>query len=154
MVDKCDGCNHQRKSLDFVGYCYMFDEEPETLPCGQHDKYKEVRQATAALIAKHPFMVHLLVLEALTGTKRQSWTTPLTHLTEVMSKSPDKAERCPALLFHGRGHQSRTKCQRPKGHQGQHYAIYGNGEEEAYWSKPSQCTGYFGQSPEHDKGDG
>ncbi len=69
MDGNCEGCQHIRNADDFIGFCYMFDTEPETLPCGQHDKYKEVRQATAALLVKSPFMVHLLMLETLTGRK-------------------------------------------------------------------------------------
>jgi hypothetical protein len=63
MSKKCDGCQHIRNADDFVGFCYMFDEEPETLPCGQHDKYKEVRKATAKRIRKNPLILHLLAME-------------------------------------------------------------------------------------------
>jgi hypothetical protein len=35
----------------------MFENKPETLPCGQHDKYKEIRQATGKMLRKHPLML-------------------------------------------------------------------------------------------------
>ncbi len=55
----CEGCHHIRNADDFEGFCYMFDKEPEVLPCGQHDKYKAIRKATGKMLLKNPFLFHL-----------------------------------------------------------------------------------------------
>lgn len=41
--EKCTGCKHITNNL--MGFCYMFSDKPEVLPCGQHDKYAEQRKA-------------------------------------------------------------------------------------------------------------
>lgn len=56
---------------------------------------------------------------------------------------------CSATLWHGRGHQSRTKCQL-KGHHITHYAVYGGEEQEAYWKTNEICTGFFDEPPQED----
>ena len=61
--EKCHGCQHDRPSS--TDYCYMFEAEPVRLPCGQHDKYKHIRQETGKLMRKHPMVLQLLVLESL-----------------------------------------------------------------------------------------
>lgn len=40
---KCNGCRHQLS--DQGGFCYMFEREPDILPCAQHDKYADLRRA-------------------------------------------------------------------------------------------------------------
>ena len=44
----CDGCRHILSDGD--GWCYMFKDEPETLPCGQHNMYAEQRKITGQKI--------------------------------------------------------------------------------------------------------
>jgi hypothetical protein len=51
----CEGCSHAKHQEE--GFCYMFEQQPEELPCGQHDKFKEVRRATGELIRKHPLIL-------------------------------------------------------------------------------------------------
>ncbi len=71
MDGKCEGCQHNRPSS--TDYCYMFEAKPEKLPCGQHDKYKDMRQATGRLLRVSPFLVHLMTIEAMTMTKEQKF---------------------------------------------------------------------------------
>lgn len=46
----CHGCKHRRNISK--QWCYMFDKKPNTLPCGQHDKFKLYRKITGNLIYK------------------------------------------------------------------------------------------------------
>jgi hypothetical protein len=48
----------------------MFEKEPEELPCGQHDKYKEIRKVTGKMIMDNPFLLHLMVTESLLTAKK------------------------------------------------------------------------------------
>ncbi len=69
MDKKCIGCSNNRPSS--TDYCYMFEEKPATIPCGQHDKYKDMRQATGRLLRVSPFLVHLMTMESMMQTKEQ-----------------------------------------------------------------------------------
>ena len=40
----CEGCRFIEPSF-VEEFCYMFEKAPEKLPCAQHDKYKELREA-------------------------------------------------------------------------------------------------------------
>jgi hypothetical protein len=40
---KCEGCQH-RNHAEAGGWCYMFAEAPEELPCSQHDKFEDARR--------------------------------------------------------------------------------------------------------------
>lgn len=51
---------------------------------------------------------------------------------------------CPAVIFHGPGHQSHTHCH-VKGRHVVHYADYGEGL--AQWTKPKTFSNYFDQPP-------
>jgi len=53
--DRCAGCRHAEHSGE--GFCYLFIERPETLPCGQHDKYTSGREAMGRMIRKNPLML-------------------------------------------------------------------------------------------------
>ncbi len=57
-----------------------------------------------------------------------------------------KKETCSATLYHGPGHQSRTKCQL-EGKHTTHFAIYGSHEKEAEWRGKEKCTGFFDEPP-------
>lgn len=65
----CNGCKHKGLATTETCFCYMFDNKPEIIPCGQHDKYEVERRLTGAMMRKHPFMTQLLVLEALGNRK-------------------------------------------------------------------------------------
>ena len=54
-ITECKGCRHAVTECD--GFCYMFEEKPERLPCGQHDKFKAQRDANAKIFAKNPKLV-------------------------------------------------------------------------------------------------
>jgi len=60
MNKECLDCSHS-KHADEVNYCYMFEKAPETLPCGQHDKFAEVRKMTGRLITKHPEILAMMI---------------------------------------------------------------------------------------------
>jgi hypothetical protein len=49
----------------------MFEDKPETVPCGQHDKYASIRKATGRMVKANPFMLHLLMTEAQVMTKER-----------------------------------------------------------------------------------
>ena len=53
--EKCNGCKHITSSN--YQWCYMFKNEPETLPCGQHDKFALERAITGHLIKKNPALI-------------------------------------------------------------------------------------------------
>jgi len=53
---RCAGCRHA-DGAEGDGWCYMFREKPETLPCGQHDKFKAGRDAMARMIRKNPLIL-------------------------------------------------------------------------------------------------
>jgi hypothetical protein len=57
---------------------------------------------------------------------------------------------CYATLFHGNGHQSRTRCQHKHLH-ATHYAVYGSDGQEAHWQGDEASTGFFDEPPEGDK---
>ena len=40
--ENCRGCKHIHYTSS--GFCYMFENRPEILPCAQHDKYAEQRK--------------------------------------------------------------------------------------------------------------
>jgi hypothetical protein len=60
-------------------------------------------------------------------------------------------KRCNAEIYHGPGHQSRTKCQ-ILGEHTIHRAIYGSYDQEAIWKDRKDgkyvCTGCFDEPPE------
>lgn len=60
---RCTGCKHAEDTKD--GWCYMFSEAPSMLPCGQHDKFAELRRVTGKAIRKHPAILIGMVLEAM-----------------------------------------------------------------------------------------
>ncbi len=62
-------------------------------------------------------------------------------------------EKCSAILWHGNGHQSRTKCQL-KGPHLTHYAVYGSDSQEAYWKGGEGVTGFFDEPPEEQDEEG
>jgi hypothetical protein len=51
--------------------------------------------------------------------------------------------RCEAVIHHGGGHQSTSRCERRGPHK-QH----ANGSYGLYWSKMEAFSGYFNESPE------
>ena len=40
---KCEGCQYKQEHSNYQ-WCYMFKNEPDTIPCGQHDMYAEQRK--------------------------------------------------------------------------------------------------------------
>jgi hypothetical protein len=56
----CDGCKYQR--LGDEGWCYMFSEQPESLPCTQHDMFASARAAVGDMLRRRP---HILVMLAM-----------------------------------------------------------------------------------------
>ena len=57
----CDGCKYQHLETD-GGWCYMFRDQPETLPCGQHDKFAAERKAMGSLVRKNPQILALMIM--------------------------------------------------------------------------------------------
>jgi hypothetical protein len=51
---KCEGCRHIKSDND--DFCYMFRHKPEVLPCGQHDKFAEIRKKGGELLRKNPIL--------------------------------------------------------------------------------------------------
>jgi hypothetical protein len=51
----------------------MFEDQPYHVPCGQHDKYKDLRQRSGRLMRKHPIVIQMSVLQSiLMERKRKS----------------------------------------------------------------------------------
>lgn len=71
MNEKCRGCRHDIPTDH--NFCYMFEKQPEQLPCGQHDKYDQMRKAFGKLLLKNPFLMHLVINEAITPLKGEEW---------------------------------------------------------------------------------
>ena len=46
--NRCNGCKHQNDRAN-DDWCYMFEKRPDNLPCGQHDKFAELRRKNGAL---------------------------------------------------------------------------------------------------------
>jgi len=55
-------------------------------------------------------------------------------------------KKCHAVLYHGPGHQSSTKCQITGPHS-IHRAEYGGYRQVAYWIGDEKFTGYFDEPP-------
>lgn len=71
MNIKCHGCSHQDRAPS-TDFCYMLKEEPKQLPCGQHDKYKDMRKAFGKLLLKNPFLMHLVINNTLDDWRQDS----------------------------------------------------------------------------------
>lgn len=64
---------------------------------------------------------------------------------------PTTTEPCPYAVFHGPGHQSRTRC-RIRGPHEVHEAIYGEFNQYATWRGESDSSsGVFDEAPEADE---
>lgn len=48
----CNGCEHKEDIKS--QWCYMFEKQPDILPCCQHDKYKEQCQIMGRKIRENP----------------------------------------------------------------------------------------------------
>lgn len=59
--EACNGCKHQNHLDD--GWCYMFENAPDDLPCAQHDKFEVKRKVTCAIVGRHPVLLTGLALE-------------------------------------------------------------------------------------------
>lgn len=66
-------------------------------------------------------------------------------LTERFFVRP-KGPKCDAVLHHGPGHQSTTKCERVGKHE-VHMCLYGRYERVALWTGDEACTGFFDEPP-------
>lgn len=58
-----------------------------------------------------------------------------------------KVKQCLATIYHGPGHQSRTRCQR-KGRHVIHEANYGSCEQFARWCGLKVFSGIFDEPPQ------
>lgn len=63
-------------------------------------------------------------------------------------RNASAAARCPAVLYHGPGHQSKTRCRRGNVVHKVHEAVYGSRNQFAEWAGPEATTGYFDEPPE------
>ena len=61
LYPECDNCKHQHRNEGV--FCYMFDKKPRDLPCGQHDKFRELRKATGKAILRNPLILMAMVNE-------------------------------------------------------------------------------------------
>ena len=57
---RCDGCRHSQIPTD-GGYCYMFQDPPPELPCGQHDQFEAERRVMGSLVRKHPQILAMMI---------------------------------------------------------------------------------------------
>jgi hypothetical protein len=48
---RCNNCKHQAWAED-NNWCYMFSSRPDSLPCGQHDRFAEMRRKNGAEFLK------------------------------------------------------------------------------------------------------
>lgn len=70
----CDGCSH--RSTYQVGWCYMFVEPPDVMPCAQHDKYEVERAVMGKMIQRCPALLYPMVANL---------TTPFTFLKDELT---------------------------------------------------------------------
>lgn len=59
--NSCDGCKYQHFEVD-SGWCYMFKDRPENLPCAQHDKFEEKRKEMSSVVRNHPQILALMIM--------------------------------------------------------------------------------------------
>jgi hypothetical protein len=64
--------------------------------------------------------------------------------------SDEKSKPCNAMIFHGPGHQSKTKC-RLRGPHNVHETYYGRHEQFARWRGDKVFSGFFDEPPEFDE---
>lgn len=57
---ECFGCRHRVLQPD-DGWCYMFRERPEVLPCSQHDKFSAERKTMGRLIRTRPQLLAFMI---------------------------------------------------------------------------------------------
>lgn len=55
-------------------------------------------------------------------------------------------DRCPAVIYHGPGHQSHTHCE-VRGEHSVHEARYGSYDQLARWTGDKVFSGYFDEPP-------
>ena len=65
--EKCEGCKH--RAITDEGFCYMFREAPEILPCAQHDMYAGRRREFVENCKKNPNHLRDLVHEMMLKRK-------------------------------------------------------------------------------------
>ena len=60
----CEGCQWQRTEEPGQpgNWCYMFEKAPDPLPCGQHDRFADVRAVTQKMIKQNPALLVLLTM--------------------------------------------------------------------------------------------
>ena len=66
QCDACDGCRHRNvrgpDAESVEQWCYMFENAPPQLPCGQHDRYAVERKITGALLTKYPALFGAFII--------------------------------------------------------------------------------------------
>lgn len=63
-----------------------------------------------------------------------------------MKQIRDTRHECSAVIWHGPGHQSSTKCQVIGNHR-VHEAVYGSMEQTAKWRGKKVFSGFFDEPP-------
>lgn len=66
---------------------------------------------------------------------------------KVTVSTSENPNACEAVLFHGPGHQSKTRC-RIEGPHEVHETIYGSDRTQATWQGDEAMTGFFDEPPE------
>jgi hypothetical protein len=74
------------------------------------------------------------------------WNEAVAYETVNLGGDWKQPTPCDAVLWHGPGHQSRTKC-RIKGPHTIHRAVYGSGRQQAEWCGDEAMTGFFDEPP-------
>jgi len=71
------------------------------------------------------------------------------HGADVLALIDQQVEHkpCEAFIWHGPGHQSKTRCQE-KGVHDIHSAVYGSMRQYAEWRGHEAHTGFFNEPPE------
>lgn len=72
------------------------------------------------------------------------------HAQNILS-ALEMIKPCQATLYHGPGHQSRTKCKK-KGPHELHWTTYGSYRQEAQWVGNEKCTGFGDEPPDFPDG--
>lgn len=67
------------------------------------------------------------------------------HGSQLRNAEP--LEPCEAVIWHGPGHQSKTKCQMRGAHE-IHRTLYGSGQILARWKGDETHSGFFDEPPE------
>ena len=63
-ANNCEECQRCRYRDGDGGWCYMFRDRPDELPCPQHNKYDNQRRIVSDLVLHNPLLLAGMVQQA------------------------------------------------------------------------------------------